>query len=44
MITLYKLDELPLTDVAERLGKTKGATCRLVARAMNQLRTTLGEQ
>ena len=44
VITLYKLDELPLTDVAERLGKTKGATCRLVARAMNQLRTTLGEQ
>lgn len=43
VITLYKLKELPLGEVADQLGKTKGATCRLVARAMNQLRTTLGE-
>ncbi len=43
VITLYKLDELALADVAQQLGKTKGATCRLVARALKQLRSVLVE-
>jgi len=40
-LTLYKLQELPLGTVAEKMQRTKGATCQLIARAMNLLRHKL---
>ncbi len=42
VLRLYKLEERPLGEVAEHLGKTKGATCRLLARATEALRESLG--
>jgi RNA polymerase sigma factor (sigma-70 family) len=42
-VTLYKLEERSLAEVAAQMGRTKGATCRLLARAMDVLRETLGE-
>ena len=41
VLTLYKLEERPLTEVAARMERSKGATCRLIARAIGQLRDTL---
>ncbi|MEK6799499.1 MAG: sigma-70 family RNA polymerase sigma factor [Planctomycetota bacterium] len=41
VITLYRLEELPLEEVARRMGKTKGATCRILARATRLLRRSL---
>ncbi len=41
VLTLYKLEELPLAVVAERMDRTKGATCKLIARAVEQLRRSL---
>jgi RNA polymerase sigma-70 factor (ECF subfamily) len=38
VLTLYKLEERSLAEVAERMGRSKGATCRLIARAIRQLR------
>jgi RNA polymerase sigma factor (sigma-70 family) len=43
VLTLYKLEERPLEEVARRMGRTKGATCRLIARAIGQLRHALVE-
>lgn len=43
VLTLYKLEERPLAEVAEALGRTKGATARLIARALQQLRASLKE-
>lgn len=43
VITLYKLEQQSLEEVAEALGRTKGAVCRLVARAIRQLRRELGQ-
>ena len=42
VITLYKLEERPLSEVASCMGRTKGGTCRLFARAINKLRKELG--
>lgn len=41
VLTLYKLQELPLSTVAETIQRTKGATCQLIARAMKLLRYKL---
>ncbi len=41
VLTLYKLQELPLDLVTEKMRRTKGATCQLIARAMNLLRYKL---
>lgn len=41
VITLYKIEERPLSEVAELMDRTKGATCRLIARAVQQLRMTM---
>jgi RNA polymerase sigma factor (sigma-70 family) len=42
VLTLYKIQELPLDEVARRMGRSKGAVCRLVARAVVKLRRQLG--
>lgn len=42
-ITLYKLEQMPLAEVAQALGRTKGATCRIIARAMERLRSEMVE-
>jgi RNA polymerase sigma-70 factor (ECF subfamily) len=42
VLTLYKIEELPLDEVARRMGRSKGAVCRLVARAVVKLRRRLG--
>lgn len=44
VLRLYGIDELPLAEVAARMNLTKGATCRLIARAMAMLRERLGEE
>lgn len=41
VLSLYKLEERPLCEVAARMGRTKGAVCRLVARGMHALRNML---
>jgi len=41
VLTLYRLEERPLGQVAAELGCTKGATARLMDRALKQLRTRL---
>jgi RNA polymerase sigma factor (sigma-70 family) len=41
VITLYKIKERPLGEVAALMHRTKGATCRLIARAVEQLRMTM---
>lgn len=41
VITLYELEERPLGEVAEIMDRTKGATCRLLARAKTVLRKHL---
>ncbi len=38
VVTLYRLEERSLSEVAELMGRTKGATCRLLARAVTKLR------
>ena len=38
VITLYKIEQRPLAEVAAEMNRTKGATCRLIARAMEMLR------
>jgi len=43
VIRLYKLEQLPLREVAARLGRTPGATCQLLQRALQQLREVLTE-
>lgn len=43
VVTLYRLEERPLTEVAELMSRTKGATCRLLTRALQQLRMLLGD-
>jgi RNA polymerase sigma factor (sigma-70 family) len=43
VLTLYKLEERPLADVAREMSRTKGATCRLIARATQELRRSLSE-
>ncbi len=40
-ITLYKLEGCSLDEVARQMTRTKGATCRLIARAMEKLRGLL---
>jgi RNA polymerase sigma factor (sigma-70 family) len=44
VITLYKIEQRPLAEVAVELGRSKGATCRLIARAMDMLRKRLPDQ
>ncbi len=44
VLTLYRIEERPLADVAERMERSKGATCRLIARAVTQLRQTIEEE
>lgn len=44
VLTLYKLEERALAEVAQDMGRTKGATCRLIARAINELREILVDQ
>ena len=41
VIMLYELEERSLTEVAETMHRTKGATCRLLARARAVLRCEL---
>lgn len=41
VLILYKLEERPLAEVAREMGCTKGATARLIARALKQLGTRL---
>ena len=41
VVMLYKLEERSLSEVAALMGRTKGATCRLLARAVAKLRTLL---
>lgn len=43
VLTLYKLEEKPLAEVAKRMGRTKGATCRLIARAIRHLRRMMAD-
>ncbi len=38
VITLYRIEGLPMSEVAERMGRTEGACCSLFIRAMNALR------
>lgn len=42
VLTLYKLEERPLSEVAEIIGRTKGATARLIARSLHALRRKMG--
>jgi len=41
VLQLYKIEELPLAEVAARMNLTKGACCRLITRAMAMLRGRL---
>ncbi len=41
VLQLHRIEELPLTEVAARMNRTKGATCQLIARAMAMLREKL---
>jgi RNA polymerase sigma factor (sigma-70 family) len=41
VLALYKLEEKPLDDVAAVMGSTRGATARLIARALRLLRRRL---
>ncbi len=43
VLSLYRIEQRPLEEVARRMSRTKGATCRLLARAMVKLRESLGE-
>ncbi len=43
VLQLSQIEELPLTEVATRMNRTKGATCMLIARAMAMLREKLRE-
>ena len=38
IVQLYKLDRWPLAEVAERIGRSEGQTCRIAAQAMATLR------
>jgi len=44
VLQLYRIEERPLAEVAERMNLTKGATCRLIARAVAMLRDRLREE
>ena len=44
VLLLYGIEERSLGEVAARMNLTKGATCRLIARAMAMLRRRLGEE
>jgi RNA polymerase sigma-70 factor (ECF subfamily) len=44
VITLYRIEEHPLAEVAAAMGRTKGATCRLLARALATLHKRLPDQ
>jgi len=41
VLQLHRIEERPLTEVAARMNRTKGATCQLIARAMAMLREKL---
>ncbi len=41
VIALYKLEGRSLDEVAQQMDRSKNATCRLIARAMQRLRTLL---
>jgi len=41
VLVLYKIEERTLAEVATELHRTKGATCRLIARATEALRRSL---
>lgn len=43
VIRLYELEQRPLAEVAQRMHRTKGATCRLLARAKDALRSKFEE-
>lgn len=42
VIELYSLQELPLDQVASRMGRSKGAVCQLLARALREVRLQMG--
>lgn len=42
ILTIYKLEERPLDEVAREMKRSKGATCQLLARATTKLREVLG--
>ncbi len=44
VIILYRLRGMALDEVAKQMDRTKGATCRLFARAMKELRNRLAEE
>ena len=44
VLQLHRIEERPLAEVAARMKLTKGATCRLIARAMAMLRDRLREE
>jgi RNA polymerase sigma-70 factor (ECF subfamily) len=44
VVELHHLQGWPLRDVAERLGRTRGAIAALIFRGMAALRRELGEQ
>jgi RNA polymerase sigma factor (sigma-70 family) len=41
VLTLYKIEERPLDEVASIIGREKTATCHLIARAIRKLSETL---
>jgi RNA polymerase sigma-70 factor (ECF subfamily) len=41
VVILYRIEERPLSEVATTMGRSKVATCRLLARAFSKLRKTL---
>ena len=43
VIRLYKLEQRPIEEVAAEVGRSKGATCALIFRALKQLRAALTE-
>lgn len=43
VLTLYLLEGRSLPEVAQAMERTKGAVCRLVARAVSQLRDAMNE-
>lgn len=44
VLTLHRIEERPLADVAARMNLTRGATCQLIVRAMALLREKLRKE
>lgn len=43
VVTLHKIEQLTLAEVARRIGRTEGHTCRIAAEAMRILRFRLAQ-